>query len=104
MSQIRSKGTKPEKLLKKALWLAGVRYKTPKKPLPGKPDISLKKYQLVIFVDGVFWHGYDWGNRKHSIKSNREFWIAKIERNMERDQEVRILSNQWLDSIEVLGF
>tara|TARA_R110002072_G_scaffold118398_1_gene249792 strand:- start:11947 stop:12327 length:381 start_codon:yes stop_codon:yes gene_type:complete len=88
MSQIKSKGTKPEKLLKKALWQAGVRYKTPKKPLFGKPDISLKKYKLVIFVDGTFWHGYDWGNRKHSIKSNREFWIAKIERNMQRDQEV----------------
>ena len=88
MSQIRSKGTKPEKLLKKALWLGGVRYKTPKKPLPGKPDISLKKYKLVIFVDGAFWHGYDWENRKHTIKSNQEFWIAKIERNMERDLEV----------------
>lgn len=88
MSQIRSKGTKPELLLKKALWQAGVRYKTPKKPLLGKPDISLKKYKLVIFVDGAFWHGYDWENRKHSIKSNREFWIAKIERNMERDREI----------------
>lgn len=88
MSQIRSKGTKPELLLKKALWEAGVRYKTPKTPLLGKPDISLKKYKLVIFVDGSFWHGYDWENRKDAIKSNREFWIAKIERNMQRDQEV----------------
>lgn len=88
MSQIRPKGTKPEKLLKKALWGEGIRYKTPKKPLPGKPDISLKKYKLVIFVDGAFWHGYDWENRKHSIKSNREFWISKIERNMQRDLEV----------------
>jgi DNA mismatch endonuclease, patch repair protein len=88
MSQIRSKGTKPEQLLKKALWQAGIRYKTPKKTLFGKPDISLKKYKLVIFVDGAFWHGYDWENRKQSIKSNREFWIAKIERNMQRDQEV----------------
>ena len=88
MSQIKGTNTKPEQLLKKALWQAGVRYKTPKKPLFGKPDISLKKYKLVIFVDGTFWHGYDWGNRKHAIKSNQEFWIAKIERNMERDQEV----------------
>jgi DNA mismatch endonuclease (patch repair protein) len=88
MSQIKFKGTKPEKLLKKALWQAGLRYKTPKKPLFGKPDISLKKYKLVIFVDGAFWHGYDWENRKHAIKSNQEFWIAKIERNMQRDQEV----------------
>lgn len=88
MSKIKGKHTKPEKLLKKALWQAGVRYKTPKRPLFGKPDISLKKYKLVIFVDGAFWHGYDWENRKHVIKSNREFWIAKIERNMQRDQEV----------------
>jgi DNA mismatch endonuclease (patch repair protein) len=88
MSRIRSSGTKPEQLLKKALWQAGVRYKTPKKPLFGKPDISLKKYKLVIFVDGAFWHGHDWENRKHAIHSNREFWIAKIERNRQRDQEV----------------
>ena len=88
MSRIRSKETKPEKLLKKALWEAGIRYKTPKKKLFGNPDICLKKYKLVIFVDGAFWHGHDWENRKHSIKSNREFWIAKIERNMQRDQEV----------------
>ena len=78
------RGGKLEKLLKKALWHSGIRYKTPKTPLFGKPDISLKKYKLVIFVDGSFWHGYDWENRKHLIKSNREFWIAKIE----RDQEV----------------
>lgn len=88
MSRIRSKGTKPENLLKKALWDAGVRYKNGKKPLYGKPDIALKKYKLVVFVDGAFWHGFDWENRKHSIKSNREFWIAKIERNRQRDQEV----------------
>jgi DNA mismatch endonuclease, patch repair protein len=88
MSQIKSKGTKPEILLKKPLWHSGIRYKTPKKPLFGKPDISLKKYKPVIFVDGAFWHGYDWEIRKHAIKSNREFWIAKIERNMHRDQEV----------------
>ncbi|RAI93849.1 very short patch repair endonuclease [Algoriphagus yeomjeoni] len=94
MSQIKAKGTKPEKLLKKALWLAGVRYKTPKHKLFGNPDISLKKYKLLIFVDGTFWHGYDWENRKEAIKSNREFWIAKIERNMERDQEVNDFKNQ----------
>jgi len=88
MSKIRSKNTKPEKLLKKALWYAGIRYKTPKNQLPGKPDISLKKYKLVIFVDGTFWHGYEWEKRKDVIRSNREFWIAKIERNMQRDQEV----------------
>ncbi|MEB2780355.1 DNA mismatch endonuclease Vsr [Algoriphagus persicinus] len=65
-----------------------MRYKYPKKTLPGKPDISLKKYKLVIFVDGTFWHGYYWEHRKETIKSNREFWIAKIERNKERDREI----------------
>ena len=90
-SQIRSKRTKPERLLKKSLREAGFRYKTSKTPLLGKPDISLKKYKLFIFVDGAFWHGFDWENLKHSIKSNREFWISKIERNMERDQEVNSL-------------
>lgn len=88
MSKIKGQNTKPEKRLKKALWHAGVRYKTSKNKLPGRPDISLKKYKLVIFVDGTFWHGYDWENRRETIKSNREFWIAKIERNMERDQEI----------------
>lgn len=88
MSRIKGKNTKPEKLLKKALWHAGVRFKTPKHKLPGRPDISLKKYKLVIFVDGTFWHGYDWEDRKGAIKSNREFWIAKIERNIERDREI----------------
>jgi len=88
MSKIKGKGTKPEKLLKKALWQAGVRYKTPNHKLFGNPDISLKKYKLVIFVDGTFWHGYDWEKRKETIKSNREFWIAKIERNIQRDKEV----------------
>ena len=93
MSQIKGKNTKPEKLLKKAVWQAGVRYKTPKNPLFGKPDISLKKYKLVIFLDGAFWHGYDWENRKSTIKSNWEFWIAKIERNMQRDQHLGIKSH-----------
>lgn len=91
MSRIKGKNTRPEKLLKKALWHAGVRLKTPKHKLPGRPDISLKKYKLVIFVDGTFWHGYDWENRKENIKSNREFWIAKIERNMERDREINAI-------------
>ena len=88
MSRIRGKNTKPEKLLKKALWHAGIRYKSNKQKLPGKPDISLIKYKMVIFVDGAFWHGHDWENRKSTIKSNRDFWIPKIERNMQRDREI----------------
>ncbi|MBA4299001.1 PDDEXK family nuclease [Algoriphagus alkaliphilus] len=68
----------PELLLKKALWQTGVRYKSPEKPLLGKPENSLKKYKLVIFVYSAFWHGYDWENSKLAIKSNRKFWIANI--------------------------
>ena len=88
MSQIKGNNTKPEKLLKKALWHAGIRYKRNNQKLPGKPDISLIKYKLVIFVDGSFWHGHDWENRQSTIKSNRDFWIPKIERNMQRDREI----------------
>jgi DNA mismatch endonuclease, patch repair protein len=88
MSQIKGKNTKPELLFRKALWHAGVRYRNNKQKLPGKPDISLIKYKLVIFIDGSFWHGHDWENRKSAIKSNRDFWIPKIERNMQRDREI----------------
>ena len=87
MSKIRGKNTKPEMLFRKALWHKGVRYRINNK-LPGKPDISIKKYKLAIFIDGEFWHGYNWDEKKDNIKSNRRFWVPKIERNMQRDQEV----------------
>ncbi len=87
MSQIKSKNTKPEMLLRKELWHGGLRYRVNRKDLPGKPDISIKKYKLAVFVDGEFWHGYNWEEKKEKIKSNRKFWIPKIERNMQRDQE-----------------
>lgn len=88
MSKIRGKNSKPELLFRKALWVKGVRYRVNNKKLPGKPDVSIMKYRLAIFIDGEFWHGYDWSERKEQIKSNREFWIPKIERNLQRDKEV----------------
>ncbi|HBY68235.1 MAG TPA: very short patch repair endonuclease [Flavobacteriaceae bacterium] len=88
MSKIRGKNTKPEMLFRKALWAKGVRYRVDSKYLPGKPDVSIKKYKLAIFIDGEFWHGYNWSEKKETIKSNRDFWIPKIERNMQRDREV----------------
>ncbi|HLV39491.1 very short patch repair endonuclease [Xanthomarina sp.] len=88
MSNIHGKNTKPELLFRKALWQHGVRYRLHNKKLPEKPDISIQKYKLAIFIDGEFWHGYDWEERKQSLKSNRDFWIPKIERNMQRDKEV----------------
>ena len=88
MSKIRGKNTKPEMLFRKALWKEGVRYRVDSKQLPGKPDVSIKKYRLAVFIDGEFWHGYNWPERQNTIKSNRAFWIPKIERNMQRDREV----------------
>lgn len=87
MSKIKSKNTKPEILLRKDLWRAGVRYRIHGVKLPGNPDIVNKRLRLVIFVDGEFWHGYNWNKKKTKIKANRDFWIAKIERNMQRDRE-----------------
>lgn len=90
MGKIRGKNTKPELAFRKALWAAGFRYRVDYKKLIGKPDIALKKYKTVIFIDGEYWHGHNWEERKPKIKTNREFWIAKIERNMQRDKEVNL--------------
>lgn len=88
MQAIKSKDTTIELMLRKALWHEGIRYRKNYKKLPGKPDIALTKYKIAVFCDSDYWHGYDWENRQARIKSNRDYWIPKIERNMERDQEV----------------
>ena len=88
MQAIRSKDTTIELALRKALWHKGIRYRKNYKGLIGKPDIVITKYRIVVFCDSDFWHGYDWDNRKSRIKSNQEYWIPKIERNMKRDKEV----------------
>ena len=88
MSKIRGKNSRPELLLRKALWARGIRFRINNKKLPGRTDIAIQKYQLAIFVDGEFWHGYQWDEKKQGFKTNRNFWIPKIERNMQRDREV----------------
>jgi DNA mismatch endonuclease (patch repair protein) len=88
MSKIKGKNTKPELAFRKALYAAGYRYRIDYKKLIGKPDIVLKKYKTVIYIDGEYWHGHNWEERKPKVKTNREFWIAKIERNIQRDKEV----------------
>lgn len=88
MSRIRGKGTSIERMLSHALWHRGLRFRKNSRYVYGHPDISVKKYRIAIFCDGDFWHGYDWENRRDSIKSNREYWIAKIERNIAKDEEV----------------
>ena len=85
MSRIRGKNTSIENLLSHELWHRGLRFRRNGRGIYGHPDISIRKYRIAIFCDGDFWHGYDWENRKDAIKSNREYWIAKIERNMEKD-------------------
>ena len=88
MRAIRSKDTTIELALRKALWQRGIRYQKNYKGLIGNPDIVITKYRIAVFCDSDFWHGYDWENRKSRIKSNQDYWIPKIERNMKRDREV----------------
>lgn len=86
MAKVRLKRGKAETKLAKALWHSGYRYRLNYRKLPGSPDIAITKYRIAIFVDGEFWHGYDWDKRKSKLKANREYWIEKIEENIERDR------------------
>ena len=88
MRAIKSTGTKEEVRLAKALWHLGYRYRKNNKNVFGKPDLTFTKYKIAIFVDGEFFHGKDWETEKERIKSNKEFWHKKIERNIQRDIEV----------------
>lgn len=90
MQNIRSKDTKIEIMLRKALWSKGYRYRKHYKELPGKPDIVLTKYKIAIFCDGEFFHGKDWEVLRPKLEksNNSEFWINKISRNRDRDDEV----------------
>lgn len=85
MSNIRSKNTKPEEKVRKELFARGFRYRKNVRTLPGCPDIVLPKYRTVIFVNGCFWHKHNCG-RFVWPSSNQEYWIPKIQRNIERDQ------------------
>lgn len=87
MSQIRSKNTRPEMIVRKFLFSKGFRYRIHDKKLPGKPDIVLPKYRTAIFVHGCFWHGHE-GCKYFSLpKSNADWWKEKIQRNMELDRK-----------------
>ena len=100
MAAIRSKDTKPEMIVRRGLWKRGFRYRLNHKRLPGHPDLVLRKYRTCIFVNGCFWHGHNVAlpqidNGQLTIdnsacckipKTNREFWVAKIRRNKERDK------------------
>ena len=98
MAAIRSKDTKPEMIVRRGLWKRGFRYRLNYNRLPGHPDLVLRKYRTCVFVNGCFWHGHgaslneegEMINKKCCCKipkTNREFWVAKIRRNKERDRE-----------------
>lgn len=99
MKNIRSENTAIEIILRKALWKKGYRYRKNVNNLPGKPDIVLPKYKIAIFCDGEFFHGKDWELLKLKLfnSNNSEYWLKKIERNRERDNEInkRLLFEGW---------
>jgi DNA mismatch endonuclease (patch repair protein) len=97
MRQVKNKDSKIEVLLRKELWSRGLRYRKNVNRIYGKPDIVFIGKKIAVFCDSEFWHGYNWEERKKDFKSHQEFWIPKIERNMERDAEVtaKLESEGW---------
>lgn len=102
MQAVKCKGSKIENLMAKHLWSNGLRYRRNDCGIPGKPDFTFRGKKIAIFVDSEFWHGKDWELKKHELKSNREFWLHKIESNIKRDKYV----NKTLDEMgwDVLRF
>ena len=90
MVNIKGKNTSIELCLRKALWNKGIRYRKNYKKLPGKPDIAITKYKIAVFCDSELFHGIDWDVLKPRLEAgnNAEYWVPKISRNRERDEEV----------------
>lgn len=88
MQRVKSKDSEIEKILRNALWNKGYRYRKNVKDIFGHPDIVFKSKKVAVFCDSEFWHGYDWEHKKNEIKTRQDFWISKIERNMQRDKDV----------------
>ncbi len=86
MANVHLKRGKAETMLAKRLWHMGYRYRLNYRKIPGSPDIAITKLKIAVFVDGEFWHGQNWENRKQKLKSNKEYWIEKIEENIARDK------------------
>lgn len=97
MSRIRGRDTGPEWIVRRLLHRLGYRFRLHRKDLPGKPDIVLPKYRVVVFVHGCFWHSHPGCPRSTRPVQNREFWDAKLDRNSDRDQENR-------ENLEALGW
>ena len=97
MSRIRSKNTKPELIVRKVLHNSGIRYRLHAKNLPGKPDLSNKSKKFAIFVNGCFWHQHKGCKRASTPKSNTDYWIPKLEKNVNRLREN-------LDRLNTMGY
>ena len=97
MQAVKNKDSIIELLLRKELWKRGLRYQKNRNDIFGKPDIVFKGKKIAVFCDSEFWHGHNWEERKKDFKSHQEFWIPKIERNIERDAEVtkKLVSDGW---------
>ena len=97
MQAVKNKDSQIELLLRRELWSRGLRYRKNVNRIYGKPDLVFIGKKIAIFCDSEFWHGYNWEERKKDFKSHQEFWIPKIERNMERDAEVtaKLESEGW---------
>lgn len=98
MRRVKNKDSEIELLLRHELWHRNLRYQKNVTSILGKPDIVFKGKKIAVFVDSEFWHGFNWSEKKKEIKSNQDFWIAKIERNIQRDEEVNeyLKDNGWL--------
>lgn len=101
MSMIKGKNTKPEMIVRRYLFSKGFRYRVNVKELQGKPDIVLRKYRTVIFINGCFWHGHEGCKYFVIPKTQTEWWRAKIDKNIARDAEVRdkLRSMGWLTMV-----
>lgn len=88
MQAVKNKDSQIEVMLRKELWRRGLRYQKNSKKVFGKPDIVFLGKRVAVFCDSEFWHGFNWEQKQAEIKSNRDFWLPKIERNIERDKEV----------------
>lgn len=98
MKRVRSKDSEIERILRKELWHRGLRYQKNVNTIEGKPDIVFKGKKIAVFCDSEFWHGYAWEIAQDEFRSRREFWIPKIERNIQRDKEVneKLRSEGWI--------
>jgi len=97
MSHVRGKNSRPEMIVRRALHKSGLRYRIHSKSVPGHPDVSIKKFKIALFVNGCFWHGHEGCRYAYVPKSNRDFWIKKIDRNRARDENVHseLLREGW---------